>query len=540
MVQELLEELAELFLSEGSPIGPALQPLEDGAAMTIYAPGGCISVQKRDGAFRYGNPEGIRPLFEMHFEDVEDVKAFRGIGSPTQFGEVFLDLANRGRLRLEMLRPFLDLWTMGVGPFLREIGVLSEPQEYKKLIDPLQLKEIAFTEILDVKYLQEVVDELARITGVRLWVLDMNSMPVVVSETGGEHCQLIIDSLEGVMRCYNSAIGGLKALRETMGPKVRVCHAGFVCFDAPLILGGEMVGMISGDASLTEPPDPEVYRRLAEELDVDPQPLLESLKRVRTVDIAEVEFMLSVVNAIAQVVTEMSFKQYHLSHLSRVLRRKNIELKALFQAVTEIQERERAEIARDLHDDTGQNLTNALVNLEMALDEDGIGEEGRVHIESAAKSISAVLQRLHDLSASLHPPVLDDLGLAEALRNLLRSMNSSHPIDFKLFIKGEEGDLSPEVRINLYRIVQEALSNVVKHSGATEAQVHLCRTNRGIDLMVVDDGRGFDGSRRDDGAVHLGMVNMRERAERIGGTFTCPPSDRGVTVAVHVPASRVG
>ena len=538
MVQELLEELAELFLSGGSPIRSALEPLKDGATIGFRAPGGYIAVQKKDGAFSYGDVEEIEPLFVLHFQDANDIGAFRGVKNPVEFGEILLDLVNQDRLRLDMLRPFLNLWTLGVGPFLRELGILVETPEYKELISPLQLREFAFTEILDVQYLQEVVDELARITGVRLWILDMNSMPVVVSETGGEHCQLIIDSLEGVMRCYNSAIGGLEELRKAMGPKVRVCHAGFVCFDAPLILGGEMVGMISGDASLTEPPDPEVYRKLAEELDVDPEPLLESLKRVRTVNIAEVEFILSVVNAIAQVVTEMSFKQYRLSDLSRELSRKNIELKALFQAITEIQEREKAAIARDLHDDTGQNLTNALVNLEMALSEDGMVEEGRDHIESAAGSISAVLQRLHDLSASLHPPVLDDLGLAEALRNLLRSMNANHPIDFKLFIRGEEGVLSSEVRINLYRIVQEALSNIIKHSGATEAQVHLSRSEGGIDLMVMDNGRGFDGTERDEKVVHLGLVNMRERAEQIGGTLKCPPSDRGVTVAVHVPEAR--
>ncbi len=541
-VQVLLEELAQrLFISEDSPISSALELLEDGAVLRVSAPGGCAAGEKRGGKIALIDPEQAVPLFEINFADPANLEAFKKVGSPEEFGELFLSMAREEKLRLDMLLPFMELWTMGVGLFLQEIGILSAPSAYAELIRPLQLRDIAFTEILDVKYLQDLVNELAEITGVRLWVLDMNSMPVVVSVAGGEHCKLIIDSLEGVMRCYDSSIGGLAELKKTMKPKVRICHAGFICFDAPLILGGEMVGMISGDASLMEPADPEKYRRLAEELGVDPEPLLASLSQVRSVNIEEVEFLLSVVNAIAQVVTEMSFKQYLLSaqikenkDLTRELWFKNTELKALFQSFVEIQERERAAVARDLHDDTGQNLTNALVNLELALNEEGVTEEMRERIESASLSISRVVKQLHDLSASLHPPVLDDLGLTEALRNLVRRMNADNPIEFSLVTSGAEGELPGEAKINLYRIVQEALNNVVKHSGAGEAEVRLSRGEGGVDVVISDNGRGFDES-PDDGRVRLGMVNMRERAEQIGGTFECQPCERGVTISVHLP-----
>ncbi len=497
-VQDLLNELAELFTSEDSPIKSAIAPLGEGSVLRVRVPGGSITVEKSGGRFIYGEGTDKPPLFEILLEDPQDLEAFREVRDARDFGSRFMSLVREGRLKLDMLRPFIDLWSLGVGSFLEETGILTPPQGYEELIGSLQLRDIAFTEILDVRYLQELVDELARITGVRLWVLDMNSMPVVISATGGEHCKLIIDSLEGVMRCYNSAIGALAELKKSMGPRVRICHAGFMCFDAPLILGGEIVGMISGDASLMEPPDPEKYRKLAEELDVDPEPLLASLQQVRSVNLEEVEFLLSVVNAIAQVVTEMSFKQYLLTRqmkentkLTRELRRTNLELKALFQSILEIQERERSAVARDLHDDTGQNLSNALVNLELALSEEGVPDAVRAHIESASSSISQVLKQVHDLSASLHPPVLDDLGLVEALRNLVRRMNADHAIEFTLLTEGEEGRLSGDVKINLYRIVQEALNNVVKHSGARRARVELKNHENGIELVISDDGRGF-------------------------------------------------
>ncbi len=533
--QRILEEVTErLFLREDSPIRSALDALKEGSAIKLCAPGGCVVGEKREGRMSLADPASARPFLELHFRDPSDPLAFQTVRTAEDFGAVFLSLVREGRMRLEILGSFMELWTMGVGRFLMGTRVLSPPGDYLRLIEPLRLRDIAFTEILDVGYLQELVDELARITGVRLWVLDMDSMPVVVSSTGGEHCQLIIDSLEGVMRCYNSAIGALAELRKTMGPRVRVCHAGFICFDAPLILGDEMVGMISGDASLADPPDPERYRRLAEELGIDPGPLLSSLEKVRTVRMEEVEFLLSVVNALARAVTEMSYKQYVNNRLNRELAQKNLELRSLFQAVTEIQERERAAIARDLHDDTGQHLTNAMLNLEMAISDDGLSEEVRRHLRSAAESVSQVMEKLHDLSATLHPHVLDDLGLLEALRNLIRRLNADHPVDFDLVVRGEEGELPAEVRINLYRIAQEALVNVVKHSGATRATVYFGRDGTGVDLLVTDNGRGFS-SNTGDGKVHLGLVNMRERASQLGGDFRVFSDGGGVTVAVHVP-----
>ncbi|MGQ9475770.1 MAG: PocR ligand-binding domain-containing protein [Actinomycetota bacterium] len=533
--QRLLEDLAErFFINQASPIRPALDALGQGACLKVFAPGGSAAVRRQGEQVVLVDPDDCGAFLELHFHDPSDLRAFDEVRTAEDFGSVFLSLVREGRMRLDILGSFMELWAMGVGQFLMGIHLLSPPEEYRRLIEPLHLRDIAFTEILDVDYLQGLVDELARITGVRLWVLDMDCLPVVVSSTGGEHCQLIIDSLEGVMRCYESAIGGLMELKKSMAPRVRICHAGFICFDAPLILGEEMVGMISGDASLSDPPDPEKYRRLAEELGIDPEPLLASLKKVRTVRLEEVEFLLSVVNALTRSVTEMSYKQFVNTRLNRELEQKNFELRSLFQAVTEIQEREKAAVARDLHDDTGQHLTNALVNLEMALSEEGLSEETRRHLRSAAESVSQVMEKLHDLSATLHPHMLDDLGLLEALRNLVRRLNADFPMDFSLVVRGEEGELPGEVKINLYRIVQEALTNVVKHSGATRAKVYFGRDGEGVDLLVTDDGRGFS-PYQEDGKVHLGLVNMRERASQIGGTFRVITDNGGVTVAVHVP-----
>jgi two-component system sensor histidine kinase UhpB len=138
----------------------------------------------------------------------------------------------------------------------------------------------------------------------------------------------------------------------------------------------------------------------------------------------------------------------------------------------------------------------------------------------------------------LHPPVLDDLGLIKALQNLTRRMGAEHPFDFKMEVSGREPELPWHVKINLYRIVQECLSNVVKHSEAKQALVYFSFHDMGIDLLVTDNGKGCD-SRRDEEKVHLGLVSMRERAEQLGGAFNFSSGTLGTTVAVHIPCSGV-
>ncbi len=657
-----LEEVLRFLLNdEASPIREANTFLKDGASFRFSTQGFAGVRVKLHGRFREA-PEGdFVPHIDFQVPEVEDFLALRQITDPRAFGQRIQELQGAGRLHIQVLHPFIESWDIGLGPWLQTIGILTPPRDYPDLIRSLKLKDIAFTEILDVNYIQELVDELARIVDIRLWVLDMDSIPIAVSSTGGEHCRLIINSLEGVQRCYCSAIEGIAELKKSLTPRVRKCHAGFICMDAPLILNGEMVGIITGDASLPESPEPEVYRALAKELEIDAEQLVKSLSKVRRLNLDEIEFILSVVNAMGQVVTEMSFNQYmlaekvkELSGLNRIssllsnhlssdldgvygrvaeeiaalkqgmhcelelnlggrrrtfassngregdgketealcieikdgkrkqgkiyldrpggldnvpagddhflesvgsqismalqnsqlyeeLKRKNRDLRKLLRALNEVQEKERASIARDLHDDTGQQLTNALLNLEMALAETRSTAKNRRHLDSAVASITAVLEQLHDISVRLHPPVLDDLGLTEALGNLLRRMNSEYPISFRMEVHGQEAELSAEMQLNMYRIVQEALSNIVKHSEAREAVVHFTYHDGGIDLLVSDNGKGCGknaGTCEDH--VHLGLVNMRERSEQMGGSFHFMTGPSGTTVAVHIPSGHGG
>jgi len=207
----------------------------------------------------------------------------------------------------------------------------------------------------------------------------------------------------------------------------------------------------------------------------------------------------------------------------------------LLEQVITAQEEERKRIARELHDQIGQALTSMLVGLRTLE-----AASNPAHI-SELKTIAAdTLDEVRVLALELRPSVLDDLGLVPALQHYVRAWASRHglAIDFQT-VGLDSLQMPPPVETALYRIVQEALTNIVRHAGADQVSVLL----EGRDLMVVaiveDDGCGFEVDRLLQSSVSehwLGLHGMRERAELMGGTLTIESSpDAGTTVFVEVP-----
>ncbi len=199
------------------------------------------------------------------------------------------------------------------------------------------------------------------------------------------------------------------------------------------------------------------------------------------------------------------------------------------------QEREMAAAAHTLHDETVHSLACALAELETAMSGGTMEQSLRDSISSAVDYLDEALKSVLDISSSLHPPVITSLGLEAALRGLVKRMNAAYRIDYKLVSVGRDGEAPDEVKLNLYRIAQEALRNTAEHSGAREVLVFLNRSYCGIDLVISDDGSGLPAYGKEAG---LGLASMRERAESIGGTFGCRSDHRGVTIKVHVPLAR--
>ncbi len=193
------------------------------------------------------------------------------------------------------------------------------------------------------------------------------------------------------------------------------------------------------------------------------------------------------------------------------------------------QELERRRLARELHDETGQALTSILLGLR-AVEETSSAEEMRAAASDLRELVVATLQDVRRLAVQLRPKALDDFGLAAALERLAQTFSETTGIHAELETQLGAERLPAEVETTLYRIVQEALTNIVKHAEATRVSILLVRKATTATVVIEDDGRGFDTDDvRDDG---LGLVGMRERVELHDGRLTVESSPTSGTTLV--------
>jgi signal transduction histidine kinase len=200
----------------------------------------------------------------------------------------------------------------------------------------------------------------------------------------------------------------------------------------------------------------------------------------------------------------------------------------------EAQELERRRLARELHDETGQALTSILLGLK-GLEEQLDKANARTAVGELRELVVSTLQDVRRLAVELRPSVLDDFGLVAALERLTTSFGeqSGIAIDFETSLKDER--LSEEIETALYRIVQESLTNIVKHARARHVSILLTRKGGAIKAVVEDDGQGFDPTAD---AAGFGLVGMRERLALLGGRLEVESgSETGTTVAAEVPVS---
>jgi signal transduction histidine kinase len=197
------------------------------------------------------------------------------------------------------------------------------------------------------------------------------------------------------------------------------------------------------------------------------------------------------------------------------------------------QELERQRLARELHDETGQALTSILLglkNMEEAKSDDDVRR-------SVLELRELVVSTLHDvrrLAVELRPKALDDFGLVPALARLAETFAEQTNVDVQVEAALGDSRLPGEAETALYRIVQEALTNVIKHANARMVSVVLTRKGEAVVVVIEDDGRGFDP--KTDHVEGLGLLGMRERIALVGGRLSVESApDRGTTLAVEVP-----
>jgi two-component system sensor histidine kinase UhpB len=215
----------------------------------------------------------------------------------------------------------------------------------------------------------------------------------------------------------------------------------------------------------------------------------------------------------------------------RMMRRLEAERRRAGSAALAAQEEERTRVARDLHDEVNQSLTGLLLRLEAA--RSAAPPELEPELAETKALANQAMRELLTLARRLRPTALDDLGLAAAIGGLVERLGEGE-VAATIAIDGDFSDLSDDAQLVVYRVAQEAVLNVARHSGAAHVAVALRRGSEGVELTVADDGRGFAFAESERG---LGIGGMRERALLVGGELTIESRPgAGTTVRLTIPS----
>lgn len=217
------------------------------------------------------------------------------------------------------------------------------------------------------------------------------------------------------------------------------------------------------------------------------------------------------------------------------------QLRVLNTRLNEVKEAEHKQLARELHDELGQTLTAIRINLAAIKSElnGNLSATGHERMMETEQLTMHTLERVRQMSLDLRPPMLDDLGLEPTLRWYVKQYGKRMGISAEFQIFGTIPRLAAPIETNLYRIAQEALTNVAKHANATHVRVHLERKPSHIKLVVKDNGRGFDWTsvaNREAGNTGAGLLGIQERSLLLNGHVDIDAAPtKGCCITVTIP-----
>jgi signal transduction histidine kinase len=235
---------------------------------------------------------------------------------------------------------------------------------------------------------------------------------------------------------------------------------------------------------------------------------------------------------------------YGYKYRIRQLERKQEEREAFTKQLIDSQESERKRIAGELHDSLGQDLLVIKNSALLALHTAEAGSQAQEQFSEISTMTSRALEDVRQITYNLRPYHLDQLGLREAIEFMLEKAAGTSAIRFSSEIDEVEGLLSKEAEVNLYRIVQESVNNIVKHSGASQVKVVLKHEGRQVQLRVEDNGQGFQTNPATSSEMRrrgFGLIGIAERARMLGGKesiHSVPGQGTAITVSLTLQERR--
>jgi two-component system sensor histidine kinase UhpB len=233
--------------------------------------------------------------------------------------------------------------------------------------------------------------------------------------------------------------------------------------------------------------------------------------------------------------------QVEKARLFEAVSQQREQLRSLTARLTEVQEAERKELARELHDEMGQALTAISMNLAAIIEElpTTASPQIKERVTEAKLLADQTLEQIREISLNLRPAMLDDLGLIPTLRWYIKRYAKRSALKTELKTIGLERRLGPEVETALYRIVQEGLTNVARHAHAARISIGLKRNGSTVQATIEDDGRGFNVDEelnRKRAEYGAGLVGIRERVTLLGGEFDIQSQPgQGTRLSIVIP-----
>ncbi|MFT3916258.1 MAG: sensor histidine kinase [Anaeromyxobacteraceae bacterium] len=214
-------------------------------------------------------------------------------------------------------------------------------------------------------------------------------------------------------------------------------------------------------------------------------------------------------------------------------------LRDLSRRLEAVREDERRRIARELHDEIGQELTAAKINLQL-LKRPSTPAPKVASLTDTIGLLDRLIARVRGISLDLRPPLLDERGLRVALEGWLEAVRRRSGIQMRIELPAGLDRYPPDVEITVFRVVQEAVTNVLRHAAAKELAVSVGEEGSALVVVVSDDGAGFDVPAmrsRSEAGGHLGLAGMQERVELMGGTLEIASAPgKGTRVSMRLPA----
>jgi signal transduction histidine kinase len=220
------------------------------------------------------------------------------------------------------------------------------------------------------------------------------------------------------------------------------------------------------------------------------------------------------------------------AELERVESEKRLQ-QEFSQQLIETQEAERKRVASELHDSLGQHLL--MVNKELQLYQQGKGQNDP-DIERTTAIVKDTIKEVREIASNLHPHHLEKLGLRAAVEAMIEQVSRSTSLKFDASIEDVDDKLNMQAKINLYRVLQEAIANIVRHSGATHAKITITQTANNVQTIVEDNGKGFTPGSSPDGRQGFGLKSMAERIRLMSGTIAFDTtSGTGTRIEIAIP-----